>query len=68
MKLPAWFPRPVKEETAGRLTFDFTGFCVHVLPYRKYWVWGMSEMWWNGQHWMFGLGPLVLVVQDEEET
>ena len=34
---------------------------VHIFPSLSHWCWGYSEDWYDGPHYIIGLGPLLLI-------
>lgn len=56
-----WLPIPWGRPSAGRWSFVWRGFGVHILPDREFQRWGVHEDWYDGPLGDFGLGPLLLV-------
>jgi hypothetical protein len=57
----AWLPIPWGGPSAGRWSFVWRGFGVHLLPGTDFWGFGLFEGWYDGPLCDLRLGPLLLV-------
>jgi len=54
--LPIYWPN-----AAGRFSFVWRGFGVHLLPKKDFVEWGFEESWYDGPQFSLGFGPILLI-------
>lgn len=61
MSIAGWLPVRWGRPSAGRWSFVWRGFGIHVLPAPEFRRWGLHEEWYDGPLWDLSVGPLLLV-------
>jgi len=50
------------KQGAGRPTIDVgSRLSIHLFPIDGHWLWGLVKDWYDGPHYLFGVGPLILI-------